>query len=56
MHFGCVDKIVRLLSQGKFGAVVEAVDVLNQQRVAVKIIRAIKKYRGTSAIEIQVES
>ena len=53
MCFGCADKIVRLLGQGTFGKVVEAVNVHTQQRVAVKIIRAIKKYRDASAIEIR---
>ena len=53
MCFGCADKIVRLLGQGTFGKVVEAVNVHAQQRVAVKIIRAIKQYRDASAIEIR---
>ena len=44
---------MKLLGQGTFGKVVEAVNVHTQQRVAVKIIRAIKKYRDASAIEIR---
>jgi len=45
---------VRLLGQGTFGKVVEAVDTQNNQRVAIKIIRAIPKYRDASRIEIRV--
>lgn len=45
---------MRLLGQGTFGKVVEAVDTQNNQRVAIKIIRAIPKYRDASRIEIRV--
>lgn len=48
------DRTVRLLGQGTFGKVVEAVDIRSQSRVAVKIIRAIPKYRDASKIEIRV--
>jgi hypothetical protein len=48
------DRTVRLLGQGTFGKVVEAVDIHNQHRVAIKIIRAIPKYRDASKIEIRV--
>ncbi|KZO96674.1 kinase-like protein [Calocera viscosa TUFC12733] len=50
-------KIVRLLGQGTFGKVVEAQDLHSQRRerkVAVKIIRAIQKYRDASKIEVRV--
>ncbi|PFH53095.1 hypothetical protein AMATHDRAFT_1523 [Amanita thiersii Skay4041] len=47
-------RTVRLLGQGTFGKVVEAVDTLTNKRVAVKIIRAIPKYRDASRIEIRV--
>lgn len=47
-------RTVRLLGQGTFGKVVEAVDIHNQNRVAIKIIRAIPKYRDASKIEIRV--
>ncbi|KIJ52597.1 hypothetical protein M422DRAFT_58711 [Sphaerobolus stellatus SS14] len=47
-------KTVRLLGQGTFGKVVEAVDTRLHKRVAVKIIRAIPKYRDASKIEIRV--
>ncbi|KAI6039818.1 kinase-like domain-containing protein [Pisolithus marmoratus] len=47
-------RTVRLLGQGTFGKVVEAVDVQNHNRVAIKIIRAIPKYRDASKIEIRV--
>jgi dual-specificity kinase len=42
------------LGQGTFGKVIEAVDIHNQNRVAIKIIRAIPKYRDASKIEIRV--
>jgi dual-specificity kinase len=48
------DRTVRLLGQGTFGKVVEAIDTRLQSRVAVKIIRAIPKYRDASKIEIRV--
>ncbi|KAG1833217.1 kinase-like domain-containing protein [Suillus subluteus] len=47
-------RTVRLLGQGTFGKVVEAVDIHNQDRVAIKIIRAIPKYCDASKIEIRV--
>ncbi|TDL16988.1 CMGC/CLK protein kinase [Rickenella mellea] len=47
-------RTVRLLGQGTFGKVVEAVDTVNLTRVAIKIIRAIPKYRDASKIEIRV--
>ncbi|KAF8591100.1 CMGC/CLK protein kinase [Ramaria rubella] len=47
-------RTVRLLGQGTFGKVVEAVDTRLKSRVAVKIIRAIPKYRDASKIEIRV--
>jgi len=45
---------VRLLGQGTFGKVVEAVDIQTNKRVAIKIIRAIPKYRDASKIEVRV--
>lgn len=48
------DRIVRLLGQGTFGKVVEATHLSSQRKVAVKIIRAIPKYREASNIEIRV--
>ncbi|KAI5284780.1 dual specificity protein kinase kns1, partial [Ascosphaera aggregata] len=49
-------KIVRLLGQGTFGKVVEAVDVGDRRKrhVAVKIIRSVQKYRDASKIELRV--
>jgi len=49
-----LDRTVRLLGQGTFGKVVEAVDTTNNTRVAIKIIRAIPKYRDASKIEVRV--
>ena len=48
------DRIVRLLGQGTFGKVVEALDTSTRTMVAVKIIRSIPKYRDASKIEIRV--
>lgn len=48
------DRTVRLLGQGTFGKVVEAIDTETDRRVAIKIIRAIPKYRDASKIEIRV--
>lgn len=45
---------MRLLGQGTFGKVVEAVDTQNNARVAIKIIRAIPKYCDASKIEVRV--
>ncbi|PCH42314.1 CMGC/CLK protein kinase [Wolfiporia cocos MD-104 SS10] len=47
-------RTIRLLGQGTFGKVVEAVDLQTQQRVAIKIIRAIPKYRDASKMEVRV--
>ncbi|KAJ3821424.1 kinase-like domain-containing protein, partial [Lentinula raphanica] len=43
-----------LLGQRTFGKVVEAIDTLTNNRVAIKIIRAIPKYRDASRIEVRV--
>nr|VWO95884.1 Histone acetyltransferase (EC [Ganoderma boninense] len=47
-------RTVRLLGQGTFGKVVEAIDTETNARVAIKIIRAIPKYRDASKIEVRV--
>lgn len=49
-----LDRTVRLLGQGTFGKVVEAIDTFTNARVAIKIIRAIPKYRDASRIEVRV--
>lgn len=48
------DRIIRLLGQGTFGKVVEAFDRHRQTRCAIKIIRAVSKYRDASRIELRV--
>jgi dual-specificity kinase len=48
------DRTVKLLGQGTVGKVVEAFDTLTSKRVAIKIIRAIPKYRDASKIEVRV--
>jgi dual-specificity kinase len=49
------DRIVRKLGEGTFGKVVECVDRKSPERkYAVKIIRAVQKYREASKIEIRV--
>lgn len=49
-----IDKMMRLLGQGTFGKVVECYDRVKRTFCAVKIIRAIPKYRDASKIEIRV--
>ncbi|KAB8437339.1 hypothetical protein FH972_025019 [Carpinus fangiana] len=49
-------KIIRLLGQGTFGKVVEAKDLNKGTKVAIKIIRAVQKYRDASRIELRVLS
>lgn len=49
-------QIIRLLGQGTFGKVVEAHDRRRGRKVAVKIIRAVPKYRDASRIELRVLS
>lgn len=48
------DRTIRLLGQGTFGKVVEALDTQTNSKVAIKIIRAIPKYRDASKIEVRV--
>ena len=50
------DKITRLLGQGTFGKVVQCYDRQEQRYCAVKIIRAVQKYRDASKIELRVLS
>ncbi|KAJ1566336.1 dual specificity protein kinase kns1 [Cladochytrium tenue] len=47
-------RIVRLLGQGTFGKVVQAYDKALEKYVAIKIIRAVQKYRDASRVEIRV--
>ncbi|KAI0543220.1 kinase-like domain-containing protein [Xylaria digitata] len=47
-------QIRRLLGQGTFGKVVEARDRKRSKFVAIKIIRAVQKYRDASRIELRV--
>lgn len=47
-------KMMRLLGQGTFGKVVECYDRVKRTFCAIKIIRAIPKYRDASKIEIRV--
>ncbi|PWN25748.1 kinase-like protein [Jaminaea rosea] len=47
-------KILSQLGQGTFGKVVECFDRLQRRYVAIKVIRAIQKYRDASQIEIRV--
>jgi dual-specificity kinase len=49
-------EIVRLLGQGTFGKVVEAIDRERGSRVAIKVIRSVPKYRDASRIELRVLS
>ncbi|KAF8976564.1 Dual specificity protein kinase clk3 [Entomortierella lignicola] len=47
-------KIIRLLGQGTFGKVVECFDRETGRHCAIKIIRAVQKYRDASKIEARV--
>ncbi|KAI0390308.1 kinase-like domain-containing protein [Xylariaceae sp. FL0594] len=47
-------QIVKLLGQGTFGKVVQALDRRRNNLVAIKIIRAVQKYRDASRIELRV--
>ncbi|KAK9244310.1 kinase-like domain-containing protein [Lipomyces tetrasporus] len=47
-------KITKLLGQGTFGKVVAAYDKQNRTHCAIKIIRAVQKYRDASKIELRV--
>ncbi|KAL1923460.1 uncharacterized protein VTP21DRAFT_8440 [Calcarisporiella thermophila] len=47
-------RIIRQLGQGTFGKVVECWDRVTRTYCAIKIIRAIQKYRDASKIEIRV--
>ena len=51
-----VDCVMKLLGQGTFGKVVEAFDKRKKQKVAIKIIRSVQKYRDASRIELRVLS
>ncbi|CAH2355799.1 dual specificity protein kinase Kns1p [[Candida] railenensis] len=48
--------IVRLLGQGTFGKVIECIDRYNNEKVAIKIIRNIPKYRDAAKIELRILS
>ena len=55
VYFLCLlDKMIRLLGQGTFGKVVECWDRVRRRYCAVKVIRAVPKYRDASKIEIRV--
>ncbi|KAK3671312.1 serine threonine protein kinase CMGC group [Recurvomyces mirabilis] len=46
--------LLDLLGQGTFGKVVRAMDLRSRKEVAVKVIRAVPKYRDASRIELRV--
>lgn len=47
-------KILSILGQGTFGKVIKALDCQTNETVAIKIVRAIPKYREASKIELRV--
>lgn len=47
-------KILGILGQGTFGKVIKAIDLNSNETVAIKIIRAIPKYREASKIELRI--
>ncbi|CAG8716633.1 6040_t:CDS:2, partial [Cetraspora pellucida] len=53
-ELGSKYQITHLLGQGTFGKVVQCWDRVNNRHVAIKIIRAVQKYRDASKIEIRV--
>ncbi|KAF7548415.1 hypothetical protein G7Z17_g7074 [Cylindrodendrum hubeiense] len=48
------NKIRKLLGQGTFGKVVQALDGKTNEVVAVKVIRSVQKYRDAAKIELRV--
>lgn len=54
MGWGFKDKVLKLLGQGTFGKVAQCWDYKRSTQCAVKIIRAVQKYRDASQIEIRV--
>ncbi|KAL8946568.1 MAG: hypothetical protein Q9222_007053 [Ikaeria aurantiellina] len=56
MYLGERYQVLRLLGQGTFGKVVEAIDKRTRSRCAIKIIRSVQKYRDASRIELRVLS
>jgi hypothetical protein len=48
------DKVLSIMGEGTFGKVVECWDREQERRVAVKIVRAIEKYRDAAMIEMDV--
>ncbi|KAJ3158804.1 dual specificity protein kinase kns1 [Geranomyces michiganensis] len=47
-------KVLRLLGQGTFGKVLEVLDREQNQKVAIKVVRALQKYTDASHVEIKV--
>ncbi|KAJ1917734.1 serine threonine protein kinase CMGC group [Mycoemilia scoparia] len=47
-------RIIRLLGQGTFGKVMKCLDRATNKMVAVKVVRAIQKYRDAAQIEMRV--
>jgi len=47
-------EVIALLGQGTFGKVISAYDHYRKEQVAIKIIKAIQKYRQASEIEVKV--
>ncbi|KAJ1677209.1 serine threonine protein kinase CMGC group, partial [Spiromyces aspiralis] len=46
--------IIKLLGQGTFGKVIKCLDYRTNKLVAVKVIRAVQKYRDAAQIEMRV--
>ncbi len=51
-----LDRIIGLIGQGTYGKVVKCFDVFTSRFVAIKVIRAIQKYRVSAKNEIEILS
>lgn len=52
--FRCVDKVLGIAGQGTFGTVLDVYDTKHRQRLALKVVRSVKRYLEAAAIEIEI--
>ena len=53
-HPNQLDRIIKMLGQGTFGKVMKCLDRTTNKLVAIKVVRAIQKYRDAAQIEMRV--